>query len=298
MAQVRVDLHCDALTAKPPFGGCVKTEELTAETFQCFAAFTPDDCAADYTAARDLFYSVFNGAGYAAVKNLSELVYARSRGDICGAITCENIGFTGGDPKKIAALKADGVIMASLVWNFPNDLAYPNVRADGKREKRGLKEAGFAALSALDSCGILVDVSHLSDGGLADILRLRQKPVVASHSCAAALKNAQRNLTDLQLKAIADCGGVVGLNFYGAFLGGDGGFSAVAAHLKHIISVAGEDAPAFGSDWDGVPEGGISIYPRDMPRLIQYLSRSGFTQRQLYKICCGNFFRVFGEICG
>lgn len=297
---MRVDLHCDSLTANPCFDGKLNLETLRAgKDFQCFAVFTADGNAAAYAAALKLFNSTFTPEnGFSAVRRYSDVTKAQKRGLACCALTCENIGFTGGNYEKIRELKKDGVIMASLVWNFENCLAYPNIRADMLREKRGLKSCGLDALEALDSLKIIVDISHLSDGGAAKILNHRKIPVVASHSnCNTICKNA-RNLTDNQLRKIAGCGGIVGVNFYGKFLGGDGSFAAVAAHIKHIIKVAGEDAPAFGSDWDGAPPDEIKISPQDMLSLKGYLQKSGISQRISDKIFSKNFLRVLKEVVG
>lgn len=297
MQKVRVDMHCDALTSGG-FANHIKPEDMRGGVLQCFAAFTEDDDAAVYAAAVNLFKTTFGGTGVRIVSTRAQAENALSHGRPCCALTCENIGFTGGNYGNVLSLKRDGVIMASLVWNRENALAYPNVRADGKRETRGLKRAGEAAVRALDGLKIIVDISHLSDGGAAQILKGRKIPVVASHSdCDGVCKNA-RNLTDGQIRSIADCGGVIGVNFYNRFLGGDGGFCAVAAHLKHLINTGGENVPAFGSDWDGVPEGGLSIYPRNMPQLFEFLRRSGIPLRVLDKIFYKNFLRVFGEVCG
>ena len=298
MPKMRVDLHCDTLTAKPCFDGQIKLNELRAESaFQCFAAFTEDENAAAYAAAKRLFYKTFTSEnGFAAIRKFGDVAAAQKKELTCCALTCENIGFTGGRLKDICGLKADGVIMASLVWNTENSLAYPNTRADGRRERRGLKKRGFEILEMLDSLKIIADVSHLSDGGTAQILKNRKIPVVASHSnCNTVCKNA-RNLTDLQLKSIADCGGVVGVNFYRKFLGGDGNFTAVAAHIKYIIKIAGEDVLSFGSDWDGTPKSGISICPPHMPELMRFLQKAGLAPRVLEKLAYKNFLRVFKEV--
>lgn len=297
LPQIRADLHCDSLTLKSALGGVVKPRELTKNTFQCFAVFTHDNNAAVYAAAKTLFYGAFSGERFAAVKNYKDLTAALKAGAVPCALTCENIGFTDGDRAAVRGLRRDGVIMASLVWNRENALAYPNVRYDGKREKRGLKERGREALCALDESGIIVDISHLSDGGAEEILKNRKIPVAASHSCADAVHKNPRNLTDFQLKLIAESGGVAGVNFYKKFLGGEGGFGEISAHIKHIIAVAGEDTPAFGSDWDGVPRGGISVYPRDMPGLLEFLHSDGLKYSVIEKIAYKNFFRVFREVC-
>lgn len=298
MPQIIADMHCDTLTSHSAFQGHIKLSEMTAQSFQCFAAFTEDENAAAYAAAKNLFYATFSNGKFVPVSSFSDFTAARRAGKIACALTCENIGFLSVNCADVCSLKADGVIMASLVWNRENALAYPNVRAYVLRESRGLKELGRKAVEALDRNRIIVDISHLSDGGAEEILKNRKIPLVASHSCCNSVHSDPRNLTDGQLKAIADCGGTVGVNFYKKFLGGEGGYKEIAAHIKYIIDVAGEDAPAFGSDWDGVPEGGISVYPRNMPQLLQFLADEGVSSRVLDKIAYKNFLRVFKEVCG
>ena len=298
LPQITADMHCDTLTLQAAFKGHVKLSHMTAQNFQCFAAFIENDNAAAYTAAKTLFYNAFSKLNFTPVSSFSEFAAAHRANKVACALTCENIGFTGGNYQYVCSLKSDGVIMASLVWNNENALAYPNSRADGARENRGLKERGRQALEALDGSRIIVDISHLSDGGADEILLNRKIPLVASHSCCDGVHGHPRNLTDRQLKLIADCGGAVGVNFFKKFLGGDGGIKQIAAHIKHIIDVAGENTPAFGSDWDGVPKGGISVLPRNMPELFQELSNVGISERVIDKIACKNFFRVFRDVCG
>lgn len=292
-----VDLHCDALSKKANLTKTYLNGLKAKNVFQCFAAFVCDENAAAYAAAKNLFYATFTGE-FAPVRTYSRLVYEMQKGTPCCAFTCENIGFTKGDRRAVEELKADGVIMASLVWNGENSLAYPNVRKDGARERRGLKNAGRRAVEYLDELKIIVDISHLSDGGVKEIIHTRNIPVVASHSCCNSLCKNPRNLTDSQLKKIAKCGGVVGVNFYKKFLGGGGKIKEIAAHIKHIIKIAGEDTPSFGSDFFGVPEGGIGVYPHNMPNLLQYLTDEGLPHRVVEKVAYKNFLRVFNDVCG
>ena len=186
---------------------------------------------------------------------------------------------------------ADGVRLLTLTWNYENDLGYPN------GSKGGLKKAGYEAVAYMQELGMIVDVSHLSDRGFWDVMETAGKPVIASHSCARSLCGHQRNLTDAQLRALGEKGGVVGVNFHAPFLK-DGGVSGsveeTAHHLRHIISCAGSEAAAFGSDYDGMqgtPEWGGC---EGMPRLIEALS-AYFDAKTLEKICYLNAERLFRQ---
>ena len=148
--------------------------------------------------------------------------------------------------------------------------------------------------------GMLVDVSHASDKLFFEVAAYG-RPFVASHSNSAAVQAWARNLTDEQLKAVADCGGVIGLNFCMDFLSDDknaeGQRRALLAHARHILTVAGEDILALGSDFDGIPPNSFMPDPSHMPALLE-LFADEFGGRVAEKIAAGNFLRVFEEVCG
>ena len=110
-----------------------------------------------------------------------------------------------------------GTRLMTLTWNYENCLGYPNSR-DASVMGRGLKKFGLETIEQMNGLGMLVDVSHLSDGGFWDCIRHSSAPVVASHSNVRALCDCPRNLTDEMLKALGEKGGAAGLNFYPAFL--------------------------------------------------------------------------------
>lgn len=294
-----IDLHCDSVTACFD-GGYALTNGETHVNFeklkksrcaaQCFAIFT------DGAGARESFENYTNFFLTSVRDNSLTLVDCYSRLISCvqsqntGAIlTVENLGFTDGDARKITALKDIGVLMASLVWNNENSLACPNGSAGG------LKPNGRQTVSLLDDLKIIVDVSHLSDGGTDEILKNRKIPVVASHSNARAVCNVPRNLTDKQIRAIADCGGVIGANFHKKFLGVGEPFACVLGHIKHIINSGGEDAVAFGSDFDGIPTVDGLEGCEKMPALIEFLS-DNLGDRITEKLCFENFARVLKDV--
>ena len=144
---------------------------------------------------------------------------------------------------------------------------------------------------------MIVDVSHLSDQGFFDVMKAAKKPVAASHSCARSLCGHQRNLTDEQLRAIGQNGGVVGVNFHAPFLkenGVSGSVEQVARHLAQIMNCAGGTAAALGSDYDGIPEDPEWGGGQGITRLIEALSRY-FDAETIDNICYKNALRLFSQ---
>lgn len=294
-----VDLHCDSATACFDGGYALANNGLhvnfkkLAESgcaAQCFAIFTEGAGAREsFKKYTDFFLTGVRDNSLTLVDCYSRLISC-ARSENTGAIlTVENLGFTDGDAEEITALKDKGVVMASLVWNNENSLACPNGSAGG------LKPKGRQTVELLDSLKIIVDVSHLSDGGTDEILNHRKIPVAASHSDARSVCNVPRNLTDRQIKAIADCGGVIGVNFHKKFLGEGEPFGRVLGHIRHIIGTGGEDVVAFGSDFDGIPTVDGLEGCEKMPALIGYLSEA-LGSRIAEKLCFENFARVLKEV--
>lgn len=272
MQEVRyIDLHCDSLTAAlktggglRDFSGQVNFNKLKSSgaAAQCFAIFT-DGEGADKTFhdALALFKGELEKNFDLAeqVSSRAELERVNSCGKVGAILTVENLGFTHGNLSEISRLKAEGVKICSLVWNNANEYAYPNFTYSGgtpdfsRRELRGLTALGRQAAELLEECGILIDVSHLSDGGVDDLLSITRNPIIATHSNAFGLCKVSRNLTDSQIRKIADRGGVIGVNFCRDFLGEGDAFDIVGRHIRSIIDVGGEDCVCLGSDFDGIP---------------------------------------------
>ncbi len=300
-----IDLHCDSATVC--FDGAYSLSDAPLQVniqklngadcaVQCFAVFTDGKNAEnDFAKYVNFFLTSVREFNLTLVKSFNGLISCAQSKKTGAMLTVENSGFTDGDEAKIKALKDIGVSMASLVWNSENSLAYPN--AEIKNSGKRLKERGRRAVEIFDGLKIIIDVSHLSDGGVDEILERRKIPLVASHSNARALCGHRRNLTDKQIKKIADCGGVIGVNFYKKFLGDGDAFGCVLRHIEHIIKVGGEDVIAFGSDFDGIPETEGLEGCEKMPSLINYLS-AHIGARATRKICFDNFARVFKEVSG
>lgn len=193
-----------------------------------------------------------------------------------------------------------GLRSLGLVWSRANafghgvDFAFPGSPDTGP----GLTGPGHDLVAACNAKGIVIDLSHLNEKGFWDVARLSTKPLVASHSCMHGICPCSRNLTDRQLAAIKESGGLVGINFAPAFLRADGKLDAqtplveIVRHICYGVEKMGIDHVAFGSDFDGVllPEAMGSV--AGFPKLIDLLITTGFNGEDLRKIAYGNWFRV------
>jgi membrane dipeptidase len=156
-------------------------------------------------------------------------------------------------------------------------------------------------IGACNEMGIMIDLSHLNYRGFMDVASLSDRPLVATHCGCHALAESARNLTDDQLRAIADSGGLVGCNFFTGDLRGDGEFgsdmplSRLAEHIEHMVSVMGDAHVALGSDFDGAD---MCDEMRDvtcLPNLIGLLRDRGWEAGPLRRLCCDNWIRVLRE---
>ena len=225
---------------------------------QCFAVYVPDELRGD--AAWSLFKHVRRfwesetdrcSAKVARVRDAAGAAAAFEQGISAAMLTVEGCSFLEDDAQaetRLDALAETGVRMATLTWNGPNALGSGNDTFDG------LTPFGRRMIRGLEERGIVVDASHLNDAGFRDLLAVAERPFACSHSNARAVCPHPRNLEDWQLREIAERGGIVGLNFYTAFLREDGAEATpddVLRHVDHILNVAGEGILALGSDYDG-----------------------------------------------
>ena len=196
------------------------------------------------------------------------------------------------DPDRLELAAGWGVRCVNLTWNHANALS----GSHREQPERGLSDTGRAFVRRARRLGILPDVSHLSDAGFWDLAKLEEGPILASHSNSRAVCPHSRNLTDSQFRAVRDSGGVVGINLYTAFIGGDGSLDSVLAHFDHFLNLDGERTVALGSDWDGgiTAAGGIRG-AEDMGLLAEAMLRRGYGERLVRDIFWNNLARVLGE---
>ena len=231
---------------------------------------------------------------------------------VAGILTLEEGGVLNGQLSRLENLYKLGIRLVTLTWNYVNCIGAPNSRNRNIMEK-GLSEFGIEVVEKMNTLGMIVDVSHLSDGGFWDCIRHSRAPVAASHSNARSICAHPRNLSDEMLRALGEKGGVAGLNFYSEFLrkgrgictesrvnaGGRASVEDIADHAVWMIRKAGEDAVALGTDFDGFESaslpGGIRGV-EDMEKVWDAMRKKGITPRQLDKIAYGNVMRVILEV--
>jgi membrane dipeptidase len=193
-----------------------------------------------------------------------------------------------------------GLRSLGIAWSRPNafgrgvPFGFPGSPDQGP----GLTRAGHALVLECNQRGIVVDLSHLNERGFWDVARISDAPLVASHSNAHALCESPRNLTDDQLRAIGESGGLVGINFCVGFVREDGAddpdtpLSAIAVHAAHVAEVAGVEAVGLGSDFDGATMPNALPDAAHLPDLLDALREAGFSEGELGAIALGNWRRV------
>ena len=203
-------------------------------------------------------------------------------------------------PSTLKWLYGQGVRVASLSWNDENALS-TGVKGD---PARGLTKLGRLAIKTMNDLGMIVDVSHASEKSFWDIIACSQTPVIATHSNARALCDAERNLSDQQIKAIALQKGLIGLVAARHFVSHETAkqdADTLAKHARHIADIAGIDVLAIGFDFMDFLGGPFSkaSMASDLPdasqaqNLIKALLDNGFSEEETRKIAWENAASFF-----
>ncbi len=249
------------------------------------------------------------------IKTYDDILANERQGKMSALMTIEEGGCCKGEIGNLERLYQLGARMMTLTWNYPNELASPNLFLKSAEKgstlkndegfnlfdsSRGVTEKGFFFIQRMEELGMIIDVSHLSDAGFWDIVQHTKKPFVASHSNARALCGHCRNLTDDMIRAVAGRGGVIGLNFYGCFLNetndSHSRVARMAAHARHMLNVGGSGCLGLGSDFDGI-SGELEIQDcSQMQKLVDGLERAHFTGTEIENILWRNVMRVYREM--
>lgn len=240
-------------------------------------------------ASEDKFFPVLR------TEDLNRAVLGKSAGAL---LSIEGAEALGPNSEHLDEFYARGVRVVGLTWNRRNAFAR-GVRGEGTG---GLTEAGHMLVEKLEALQCIIDASHLSDEAFADLAQQAHRPFIASHSNARAIHNHPRNLTDPQIRAIADSGGAVGAVFVPNFIADTTGisyFDRLIDHIEHIIKIGGIECAALGSDFDGFkdePEKRVLTDASGYPQLFKALLNRGHSIFEVEKIASGNWRRVMKDI--
>jgi membrane dipeptidase len=224
-------------------------------------------------------------------RSAAEIRATRAPGKLAVVLTVENSEALDGSINVLRAFHQLGVRSIGLTHN-PRGLA-----ADGVGEARtggGLTEFGMRLVREMNALGMLVDVSHISERGFWDVMELTTKPVIASHSNCRALCDHMRSLTDDQLRAIRDNGGVVGVSYVPAFVDAERpSIARVLDHIEHVMDVAGPAHAGLGSDFDG--GGTVLRDATELPLLTQGLLDRGHAPDAIRAVLGENLLRALEQ---
>ncbi|MDO4267377.1 MAG: dipeptidase [Eubacteriales bacterium] len=327
-----VDMHCDTIAElyrNHQAGGNASILENNLHIdlkkmkkgdylLQNFALFVhlgrterPFDCAMEMA---DVFFTEMEAHKdkIGIVRKWSEIEENRAMDRMSAMLTLEEGGICQGEISLLRDFYRLGARMMTLTWNFQNELGWPNrtETVEGRTRflpdtEHGLTEKGIAFLEEMERLGMIIDISHLNDAGIWDVFKYTKKPFVASHSNARTLASHPRNLTDKMIRALADRGGVAGINFCASFLrdhdenGMEPSYSYcrdMVAHMKHMKQVGGIGCIGLGSDFDGI---GSTLEMGDcsgMQMLADEMSREGFKTGEIEAVFYKNVLRLYKEL--
>ncbi|MCX5388177.1 dipeptidase [Streptomyces sp. NBC_00083] len=258
-----------------------------------------------------------NAGQVALCRDGDEIDAALAQGRIALVLALESAPGVDANVELFSTLFRLGVRIASIAHWGRTPLA------DGSREDATgsrLTVPGVAALAEMERLGMLFDLSHLGASGVDHVLEIARRPVLATHSCARALRDHHRNLPDEHLRGVAATGGVVCVNFVPDFLTDTQdsvGVERIADHIEHIASVTGIDHVGLGSDFvqevmtDLTPpccenlddEDPLFTFPglegpAGMPLVTGALVERGFGEDDVLKVLGGNLRRVMDRHMG
>ena len=220
--------------------------------------------------------------------SVDEIEENRANGKMSAILTLEGTAGIDYNPALLEDLWAIGFRVTSLGWNERNPLTGSNVTGGG------LTDLGREYVKEAQRLGMRMDVSHISDEGFWDILKITEAPILATHSNSRAVHNHSRNLTDDMFRAIRETGGVAGYNACRDFTGENPNLDTVCDHILHFLELDPDGKHiALGGDLDGVeamPDGfeGVQSYPA----LARKLLDRGLTEENVMDIFWNNAIRV------
>ena len=302
-----IDLHCDTISFIAENWGSLRTNSAhfdlvragqTGICLQFFALFTPpDDSNAvlrrilkmvqkyhqEMSLNRDLVYPLLE---------FNDMLTAENQDKIGCLLHLEGAEALGHDVELLQVLYLLGLRSIGLTWN------YRNMMADGVSEGNadgGLSSKGRQLLDEMSRLGVILDLAHLGERSYFDALEHYNKPLIVSHANAAGLCPHRRNLSDDQLAALQQNGGIIGVTAVKDFIGEKDGIEGLIDHIAYISDLIGCQHVALGSDFDGADNmvlRGVEGYQN----LDERLEKRGFKPGEIENILWGNAVRILKAI--
>lgn len=238
--------------------------------------------------------------GLKICRSADDIRTAMQSGAFASVFHIEGAEAIGANLDELYVLHQAGLRTLGPVWSRPNIFAYgvPFRFSSTPDIGPGLSDTGKALIRACNELKIMVDLSHMNEKGFWDIAAISDAPLVASHSNVHTLCNHSRNVTEKQMDAIKETGGLMGINFGVSFLRADGQkitatpLSELVRHIDYIIKRIGVDHVALGSDFDGTTIPDALGSAADLQLLIEELRKAGYDQETIDKIAYKNWIRV------
>ncbi len=229
---------------------------------------------------------------FGLVRTAAQAESAMRGGRIASLIGMEGGHSIAGSPAVLRQMFRAGARYMTLAHFKTNDLC--DSATDVPRHG-GLSARGALIVREMNRLGMLVDLSHVSEATMNDVLDISRAPVIFSHSNARALMDHPRNVSDAVLRRVSHNGGLVMVNFVPDYLTRRSNATAndVAEHIEHIRKIAGVDHVGIGSDFGGtdfLPDGLRTV--ADFPALFALLRQRGWNSADLSKLASGNILRV------
>lgn len=303
-----MDGHCDTLTKimetkEELYQNCCHVDLQRMKKYdgwvQLFAAFIEPSFGQAYSLKRaiqiiDTMYLELerNKDKVSLCLCYEDIQKAIKENKIAAMISVEGGDALQGELSTLRMLYKLGVRSICLTWNHRNEIG------DGVADDvtgGGLTHFGRSVVTEMNSLGMLVDVSHLSEGGFWDVLDVTSKPIIASHSNAKKICYHRRNLHDEQIIALSKNGGLMGINFYPPFLTKEKEASLldITKHIEHIAGLVGCLHIGIGADFDGIETTPTDVRGvQDIDKLINILLKMNYSQEDVENIMGLNFLRV------
>ena len=236
-----------------------------------------------------------NNRYLALARTPAELVANKYNGQKSIMLGIENGLALEGDISNVQHFADRGVVYITLCHNGDNDICDS---ARGSNTHNGVSEFGAKVIGEMNRLGVMVDLSHAAEKSFWDAMDISSTPIVCSHSSCRTLCDHPRNLTDRQMKALADKGGVCQITIYHGFLRSEGEATVrdVLEHLDHAVHIMGIDHVGIGTDFDG--DGGVRgmASSADFVNFTRMLMAKRYSEQDIQAILGGNFLRLMADI--